>query len=238
MSGLEQAAVRGRQPGRAGQRRAEHLGQQPHGRGGPHRVAVPPAADHRGFRRQEVRLVQRAGADLLAEPPHVGPAPQRDAPEGPCQHRAAGHDNGRQVHRGRRHEQRRDRLVTAAEQHCAIDRVRAQHLLGGHGRHVAPQHRGRPHIGLTQGDDRKVQRDATRLVDPVPDGGGDLVQVRVARGEIGRGVRDRDVRPPREGVRRQAPPHPGPMEVRIAVVARVPLCAPKFSHTPMRTSTR
>ncbi len=42
----EQPAIRGRQAGRTGQRGAERFGQQAHGGGGPHRVAVPTAADH------------------------------------------------------------------------------------------------------------------------------------------------------------------------------------------------
>jgi hypothetical protein len=113
---------------------------------------------------------------------------------------------------------------------CAVDRVRAQHLLGGHRGHVAPQHRGRPHVGLPEGDDRQVQRDAARLVDPVPDGGGDLVQMRVARGQVGRRVRDRDVRPPGERVRRQPPPHPGPVEIRVAAVPAYH-CALRSSFT-------
>jgi hypothetical protein len=116
-------------------------------------------------------------------------------------------------------------VVAATEQHHPVEGVRAQHLLGGHRRHVPPQHRGRPQVGLAEGHDRQVERDTARLVAPVADGGGDLVHVRIARREVGRRVRDRDVRPPGERAVRQAPPHPGPVEIRVSMIARVPLCA-------------
>ena len=114
---------------------------------------------------------QRAGPHLLAEPPHVGAAAQRRAPEVPGQHRPARHDEGRQVDRGRRHQQRRDRLVAAAEQHHAVDRVGAQHLLGRHRGQVAPEHRGRPHLRLAQRHHRQVQRHPAGLPDAFLDAG-------------------------------------------------------------------
>ena len=89
------------------------------------------------------RLGQRAGPDLLGQPPDVGAAAQRGAAERAGQHRPARHHHGRQIDRGGRHEQGGDGLVAAAEQHDAVDRVGPQHLLGRHRRHVAPQHRRR-----------------------------------------------------------------------------------------------
>jgi len=85
----------GSRPGRAG--RCQGLGDQGHGRGGPHRVAVPAAADHRGLRAQEVLLRQGAGPDLLAEPPDVSAAAERHAAERPGEHRPARDDDRRQV---------------------------------------------------------------------------------------------------------------------------------------------
>ena len=57
---------------------------------------------------------QRPGADLLAQPPHVGAAAERRATERAGEHRPAGDDDRREVDRGGRHEQRGDRLVAAA----------------------------------------------------------------------------------------------------------------------------
>jgi hypothetical protein len=69
----------------------------------------------------------------------------------------------------------------AAEQHHPVDGVGPQHLLGRHRCQVVPQHRGGLHLGLAEGQHRKVQRDATGLVGAVGDAAGDFVQMRVAR---------------------------------------------------------
>ena len=142
-------------PGDGGPQR---LGQTRHGRGRAHGVAVAAAADHRRLRLEEGLPGQPARPDLLAKAPHVGAAAQRSAPEMPGQHRPAGHDQGRQVDRGRRNQQGRDRLVAAAEQHHPVDRVGPQQLLGGHGGQVAPEHGRRPHQGLAQQHHQQVQR--------------------------------------------------------------------------------
>ena len=134
------------------------------------------------------------------QPPDVGAAAERHAAEGAGEHRPAGHHDRRQVDRRGGHQQRRDRLVAAAEQHDAVDRVGAQHLLGRHRGHVAPQHRGRPDLRLAERHHRQVQRDAAGLVDALLDALGDLVEVRVARRQVGGGVGDRDVRPAVERV--------------------------------------
>ena len=225
VGGLQQAAVRRRDAGRPRDRGTQRLGDHRHGRGGAHRVAVPAAADHRRLRLQEVVLGERAGTDLLAEPPDVGATAQRRAPEGAVQHRAPGYDERRDVDGRRCHQQGGDRLVAPAEEHHRVDRVGAQHLLGRHRRHVAPQHRGGADQRLAQGHDGQVERDPARLVDPLLHAAGDLVQVRVARRQVGGGVRDRDVRSAVEGVRRQSPPHPGPVQVGVAIGPGVPLAA-------------
>ena len=71
----------------------------------------------------------------------------------------------------------------------------------------------------------QVERDAAGLVDPLLDALGDLVEVGVARRQVRRGVGDRDVRPAVEGVGRQPAPHPGPVDVGVAVGPGVPLGA-------------
>ena len=125
---------------------------------------------------------------------------------------------------------RGDRLVAATEQHDAVDRVGPQHLLDGHRGHVAPQHRGRADQRLAERHDRQVERDPARLVDALLDALGDLVEMGVARRQIGGGVGDRDVRAAVEGVRGQAAPHPGSVDVGVAVGAGVPLRAALLSH--------
>ena len=226
-----------RRPGIDG---AERLGHQRHRRGGAHRVAVAAAADHRRLRAQELRRCDSVPARTSSrQPPDVGAAAERHAAEGAGQHRAAGHDDGRQVDRGGRHQQRRDRLVAAAEQHDAVDRVGPEHLLGGHRGHVAPEHRRRPDLRLAERDHRQLERDAAGLVDAVLHRRGDLGQVRVAGRQVGGGVGDGDLRAPGEGVRRHAAAHPGAVDVGVAVVAGVPLGAAKYGrhrvvHPPER----
>ena len=165
-------------PATPGHDRARAPRRPGHRRRGAHRVAVAAAADHRRLRRGGSCLRrQRARPDLLGQPPHVGAAAERHAAERAGEHRPARHDHGRQVDRRGGHQQRRDRLVAAAEQHHAVDRVGPQHLLGGHRGHVAPQHRGRPDLRLAQRHHRQVQRHAAGL--PHAAGGrlGHLVQV-------------------------------------------------------------
>ena len=105
-------------------------------------------------------LRQRAGADLLAEPPHVGAAAQRHAPEGAGQHRAAGHDHGRA---GRPTPRPSAATGSSCRSRRAAPRpsigLAAQHLLGSHRRHVPPQHRGRPQVGLADGTTGRSEPD-------------------------------------------------------------------------------
>ena len=134
------------------------------------------------------------GPRLFAEPPHVGAAAERLAAEVAGQHRTARHDDRGDVDGCRRHQQRGNRLVAAAEQHEPVDRVGAEHLLHRHRRHVAPQHRGRLDLRLAERDDGQVVGHAARCPHALLDAVGDLVEVHVARREVGRGVRDRDLR--------------------------------------------
>ena len=181
---------------------------------------------------------QRPGAHLLAEPPHVGAAAERHAAEGAGQHRPARHDDRGQVDRGGRHQQRRDGLVAAAEQDDAVDRVGPQHLLGGHRGHVAPEHRGRPDLRLAERHDGQVQRDAAGLPDAALDVLGHLVQVAVARREVGRGVGDRDVRPAGERASRAGHAASRPGGCRRCGRARVPLGATELRHLIFHLSER
>ena len=104
---------------------------------------------------------------------------------------------------GRRHQQRRDRLVAAAEQHEPVDRVGAEHLLHRHRGHVPPQHGGRPDQRLPERDDRQVERDAARLAHPPLDGLAPPRSGARCRRQVGCGVGDRDLRAAVEGARRE-----------------------------------
>ena len=143
----------------------ERLGDAGHGRGRAHRVAVTAAADHRGLGLEELRLRQRPGADLLAEPPDVGAAAERPAAERAGQHRPARDDDRRQVDRRRGHQQGRDRLVASAEQDDAVDRVRPESSSAA----IAARFRQSIAVGRTwvspERDDGQLERDAAGLPD-------------------------------------------------------------------------
>src|SRR5690606_24854214 len=221
---LQQPAVGGGGAGGAGDGHAERLGHDGHGGGGAHGVAVPAAADHGGLGLQERLAGELPGPYLLAEPPHVGAAAERDAAEMAGEHGPAEHHDGGQVDGGGGHQQGRDGLVAAAEQHDAVDRVGAQHLLGGHGGEVAPEHGGGPDVGLADGDGGQVERDSAGRPDALFDAVGGLGGVGGAGGQVGGGAGDGHVRPRAgEGVAGRAAADPGAVERGVPVVACAPL---------------
>ena len=59
---------------------------------------------------------------------------------------------------------------------------------------------------------------------------GHLVEMGVAGREVGGGVGDRDLRSALERAGRHPAPHPGPVEVRVPIVAGVPLPAAQLPH--------
>ena len=156
-----------------GQRRAERLGHRRHRAGGAHRVAVAVGARVAGLDLEVLRVGD------LAAPAHVGDAPEigarADLLVAPLavQHRPAGHADGRQVDARGAHQLRRRRLVAAAQQHDAVERVGAQRLLDVHRHEVAPEHRGRLHHRLAERDRRELERQAAGLPDAALDVLGD-----------------------------------------------------------------
>ena len=208
------------------ERHAERLGHRCHRRGRPHRVAVAGAPDHRGLRRDEILHAHQAGAHLFAHPPHVGRGAERTPAMTPGQHRPAGqHDRGK-IHGRCPHEHRRRRLVAPRQQHDTVEGVAAQRLLDVHGHEVSQEHRRRLDLGLAERRHGELERDATCLPDAPLDVVGQVVQVLVARSELGRGVADADHRLAGERVVWQATLHPAAMEVVVARRAAVPAGGP------------
>ena len=72
-------------------------------------------------------------------------------------------------------------LVAAAEQHRAVDRMRAQQLLGLHREEVAVEHGGRLHHHLGKRHRRQLDREAAGLQHAALHLFGALAQMRVAR---------------------------------------------------------
>ena len=235
---FQQPAVGGRQAGIARQRHAQRLRDARHRRGGAHRVAVAAAVDHRRLGAAQVRPRHPPGPHLLAHLPDPGPAAQRAPVPGAVEHRAAGHHQGGQVHRRGAHDQRRDRLVTAAEQHDPVDGVGPDQLLDDHRGEVAEVHGRRSHQRLAQRGHRHLQRHAARLPHAPLHMLGDLPEVPVARGEVRPGVADDDLRAPVERVVGQAAAHPRPVDERVAAVPGVPGLRPRRTRSRIRIRTR
>ena len=80
-----------------------------------------------------------------------------------AQHRAGGQEDHRHAGGERAHDQPRRGLVAAAHQHHAVERVRADHLLGLHRQHVAVEHRGRLGEAFVHRQRRQLDREAARL---------------------------------------------------------------------------
>ena len=152
------------------------------------------------------------------------PQPSGHAAEGAAEHRPARQHDRRKVDRGRRHQQRRDRLVAAAEQH----QRRRSGWRGTSPRRPSPpccataSRSGGRCVSPSETTGR-FMRDAAGLVDALLDALGDLVEVGVARRQVRGGVGDRDVRPSVEGMVGQPAPHPRPMDVGVAVGSGIPL---------------
>ena len=89
----------------AGQRQAQRLGDAGHGRCGAHRHAVTRGARDAFLDVAPVVLVDVAGAQLRPVLPRVAAAAQRMAVPIAAQHGAARHEDRRQIHRHRAHDQ-------------------------------------------------------------------------------------------------------------------------------------
>ena len=139
-------------------------------------------------------LGDRAGAELGPVFPDIGAAAERAAAPVAAQHRAARHEDRRQVHADRAHQQRGRRLVAAAHQHAAVGRIRAQQLLRLHREQIAIEHRRRLLERLGQRDRRHLDREAARLPDAALHFLGALPEMRVTRIDVAPRVDDRDDR--------------------------------------------
>ena len=176
---------------------------------------------------EERLLGERAGAHLLAHPPHVGRRAEPPAEVAAGEHRATGQHDRRQVDRRRAHHHRRRGLVATGEQHDAVDRVGPDRLLDVHRHQVAQQHRRRLDLRLAERRDRELERHAARFPDAALDVLGQLPEVLVARGELGRRVADADHRLAGERVVGQAALHPAAVDVVVPGAAVVPAGGPQ-----------
>ena len=150
----------GRDRRRTGQRQAERLGDAGHGAGGAHHRAGAGGGGEVALDGGDLGGVDLAAAVARPEAPAVGAGAEPLALVAAGHHRPGDELDGRQVGGNRAHQLRRHRLVAAAEQHDAVHRLGADHLLDVHRHQVAELQAGRAEEHLAERDHREFQRQA------------------------------------------------------------------------------
>jgi hypothetical protein len=145
------------------------------------------------------------------------------------QHRAAGHDDGRQVDRGSAHQQGRGGLVAAHQQYHGIHRIAADGFFHVHAGQVTGQHGGWAQVGFAVGEHREFNRVAARFQDALLDVLRELAEVGVARGQFGPGIADANDWLAAEFVIRNALVlHPAPVHEAVFVLRPEPFGRAQF----------
>ena len=188
----------------AGRLQAESLGDTRHRRGGAHGHAMALGAAHAGFRVLVILGRHAAGAQLGGEAPDVGAGADILALELAVQHRAAGDHHRRDIDAARAHDLRRRGFVATAQQDHAVERIGADRFLDIHRHQIAEQHGGRAHHRLAERHGGEFEREAAGFPDAALDRLGDLAEMGVARGYLGRRIGDADDRPAVEILRRRS----------------------------------
>ncbi len=179
---------------RARQRETHRFRGRGHRRRGAHRHAMAGRPRDAVLDLAPLRVGDVAGALLGPELPDVRAAAQLLVAPVPGKHRPGRHEDRRQVHADRAHQHRRRGLVAAAHQHRAIDRIRAQQLLGLHRQQVAVEHRRRLLENFGERDGRHFQRKPARLQHATLHFLRALPEMRMARVDVAPRVDDRDDR--------------------------------------------
>ena len=136
----------------------------------------------------------RAGPLLVPVLPHVRARAQHLPAPVAAQHRPGRAVDRRQPHGDGAHDQARRGLVAAAQQHGAVDGMRAQQLFRLHGEEIAVEHGGGLDERLGQRDRRQLQREAAGLQHAALDVLGARAQVRVAGIDVAPRIDDADDR--------------------------------------------
>jgi hypothetical protein len=146
----------------------------------------------------KLRFADGAGPQCVVHRPQVGARPDEFTPEPAAQHRASGDNDCRKVTARRAHQGGWRGLVTPAEEHDPVDRVRPDRLLDVHAHEVAQKHARRADQWLAEGRHRKLDRKAPGLIDASLHCLGENPKVAVAWRQIRPRVADADHRSPVE----------------------------------------
>ncbi len=191
---LPALAIRRRNGGAARQRHAERLGKAVHGRSRAHRVAVPDRGRRIGDEVDEFLVADLAGGVVLARLPHHHAGADAALAVPAVEHRAAGQNDRRDVHRRRRHDAGRRGLVAAGHQHDAVERIAVQDLDQAEISEIAVERGVWALAGLLDRVHRKFEGDAAGGADAGAHALGELDMVTVTGRQVGAGLRDADDR--------------------------------------------
>ena len=222
LGGAQPVGVHGRDRRRAGQHQAEHLDQDRHRRRRAHHGAGALGRREPALDGLDLVRIDAAGAVFRPEAPAVGAGAQPLAAVARGHHRPGGEHDRRLAGRRRAHDERRQGLVAAADEHDRIHRLAADHLLGRHRHEVAVEHAGRRQEHLAERDDGEVERQRAGGKDAAFDGLDELRHAAMAVVEAAGRLGDADHRLCQELARiahraRERAPQIGG-ESRIAVV--------------------
>ena len=109
---------------------------------------------------------------------------------GAVEHRPAARDDGGQIRRGRRHQQRGRRLVASGRQDDAIERVAVQNFEQREIREVAVERGRRPSARLLDRMARELEWEAAGVADAVAQPPRELDVDAIARREVRASLRD------------------------------------------------
>ena len=153
---------------------------------------MPRAADDLTLQFLPFRSRDAAGLQFHLVSPTVGTRTELlSAPVG-RELRSASDQNRGDIGTGRSHQQRRDRLVAASQQHDSVEWIRADRLLDVHAHQVPEQHRCWTHEEFAQRHHWKLEREAAGLPHTTSDGIRQRPRVRVAVRQLAPGVADAD----------------------------------------------
>ena len=188
------ARVRSGDRGGPRQGQPHRLSNRGHGGGRAHRHAMPVRPRDAAFHADPFLGRDRARAAFIPELPRIRARAKRPARVIAAQHRAGGQEDKRHARADRAHGQPRRGFVTAAHQHHAIERMRADRLFGLHRDHIAIEHRGRLGETFVNRDRGDLQPQPAGLRDSLFHVLRAVAEMEVAGVHLGPSVQDADHR--------------------------------------------
>ncbi len=166
------------------------FGDAVHGQRRAHGVAMTDAGSGSGGALHELLVVDLARGEQLAVVPDDGTGTGPLALEPAIEHGSSGQHNGWQIHRRRRHQTTRRRLVAPRGQHYPVQGIAVKNFHQPQIRQVAVEPGSGALAGFLQGVHREFQRNTTGIADAVLDPRRQFQVMAIAGHEIASGLGD------------------------------------------------